>query len=99
MFPDSTDATVEVTWPPLDDIDQQSLIESIVAADSTGKIPPIETMKLLLRALGYEDIAELVEDNTDADGNWIDKTQAADAAAGNAAADALRRGEDPADTL
>ena len=99
VFPDGTDATVEVTWPPLDDIDQKSLIESIVAADSTGKIPPAETMKLLLRALGYEDIAELVEDNTDADGNWIDKTQAADAAAGNAAADALRRGEDPSDTL
>lgn len=99
VFTDGTDATVNVTFPSLDDIDQKSLVESIVTADSTGKIPAVETMKLLLRALGYEDIAELVEANTDENGDWVDRSQSAADIAGNAAADALRRGEDPAGVL
>lgn len=99
VFTDQTDPTVEVTFPTLEDINQKELIESIAGADATGKVPPVEIMKLLLRALGFEDVAEIVEEYTDDEGNWIDPNRRSGDAAGQAAADAARRGEDPSGIL
>ncbi|RHA38730.1 hypothetical protein [Cellulomonas rhizosphaerae] len=87
-----TDATVEITWPAIDDVDMDTLVKAIVAADGTGKLPPEETVKLLLRALGVKDIDELLEEFFDDDGHWVDPL----ASAGQAAVDAFRRGQDPA---
>lgn len=98
-FRDKTDPAVDVTMSDLEETSIQVLVEAIATADATGKLPPVETLKMLLRAFGYDDIASLVNDNTDDDGNWIDPYQAASASAGRAAADALRRGEDPANYL
>ena len=94
-FPDEVDTTIEVNWPKLDDLDPKTLVEAIAKADETGKMPPLETMKLLLRALAVGDIDELVEATTDADGNWIDP----DLTAAQVAIDAQRAGRDPAGTI
>lgn len=92
---EDAERTVEVSWPALDDLDPKALVEAIKAADDTGKMPPATTARLLLLALGVKDVDELIDDMTDEDGNWIDP----DATAGQAAVDAFRRGEDPAEAL
>lgn len=84
------DATIEFDWPKLDSLDPKALVEAIVAADSTEKVPPPVTMKLLLGALGVKDADEIVEKYTDDDGNWIDPG----ATAAQAAIDAHRAGGD-----
>lgn len=87
-----TDGTVEIDWPPLDDLPVKEMIEAIVAADGTGKMPPEETVKLLLRALRVKDVDEVLADFLDEDGRFRDPY----ATAGQAAVAAFRRGEDPA---
>lgn len=99
QFRDKTDPAVDVTMHDLENIDISAWMEAISKADATGKMPPVETLKLLLRGFGYDDIASIVDANTDDDGNWINPNETTGAAAGRAAADALRRGEDPANYL
>lgn len=82
-------------WPPLADLDPIKLVEAIVSADSTGKLPPLTTVRLLLQALGVRDVDDVIGQVTDEDGNWVDP----DASAGQAAVDAFRRGEDAAEAL
>lgn len=89
------DTTVEVTWPDLTDVPLDILVKAIVEADGTGKLPPVETLRLLLAALGVRDIDEIIENATDEQGNWIDPN----ASAGRVAIDAFRRGEEPAEAL
>ncbi|WP_163540827.1 hypothetical protein [Occultella kanbiaonis] len=86
------DRTIDVTWPPLDEIPVETIVKAIVAADGTGKMPPVTTIRLLLQALGVEDVDTLIEDMTDENGQWVDPL----ASAGQAAVDAYRRGDDPA---
>lgn len=95
-WPDETDATIDVVFPDLDETDPEVLIKSLVLADGTGKVPPLVMVRLLLQALGVEDVDEIVESVTGPDGEWEDPVGAAAAAAGQAAVDAFRRGEDPA---
>lgn len=64
--------TITVEWPDLDDLDPVKLVEAIVKADSTQKMPPLETLRLLLQALQVKDADEIIESVTDADGNFID---------------------------
>lgn len=87
-----TDQTIEITWPALSDTPMNLLVAAIVAADSTGKMPPVETLKLLLHALGIRDVDEIVKSMQDEQGNFIDPR----VTAGQAAADAFRNGGDPA---
>ncbi|NUR90850.1 MAG: hypothetical protein HOY71_42815 [Nonomuraea sp.] len=89
------DRTVEFDWPKLVDVDPVELVKAIVAADGTGKLPPLTTIRLLLAVLGVEDIDEVIADVTDEQGHWVDP----EANAGQAAVDAFNRGQDPADTL
>ncbi|MCL8026325.1 hypothetical protein [Nocardioides bruguierae] len=86
------DRTVTVDWPALDDLDPLKLVEAIVAADGTGKMWPPETARLLMQTLGVEDVDEVLALMTDNQGRWIDPEMSA----GQAAADAFRRGDDPA---
>lgn len=95
-WPDDTDATIDMVFPDLEEIDPEVLIKSLVLADGTGKVPPLVMVRLLLQALGVEDIDELVDEVTGSDGEWTDPLAATAAAAGQAAVDAYRRGEDPA---
>ncbi len=90
-----TERTVEIDWPPLIDVDPVELIKAIVAADGTGKLPPLTTVRLLLKALGVKNPEEVIETITDADGNFIDPA----ITAGQAAIDAARDGRDPAGAI
>jgi hypothetical protein len=94
-----TDRTVTIVWPELEDVDPKSLVDAIVAADGTGRFPPQETMRLLLEALGVEDIDDLLAQFTDENGEFIDPASAAIASAGDAAVQAFRRGENPVEAL
>lgn len=87
-----TDPTIEVVWPDLTQTPVETIVKAIVEADSTTKLPPLVTLKLLLHALGVEEVDEILVDVTDDQGRWVDPT----VTAGQAAVDAYRRGEDPA---
>lgn len=86
------DATIEVVYPDLEEMDIKTLMEAIVLADGTGKVPPLEILKLILHALRIRDIDEILESMKDEHGNFKDPA----ATAGQAAVDAFNRGEDPA---
>jgi hypothetical protein len=88
----NVERTVEWDWPALIDLDPVKLVAAIVDADSTGKLPPLTTVRLLLAALGVKDIDEVIEKMTDDNGDFIDPR----ASAGQAAVDAFRAGQDPA---
>lgn len=88
-----TDATIEIVWPTLEDnVPVDQLVDAITKADATMKLPPLETLKLLLKALGVSDPDEIIASVTTDAGEWLDPY----ASAGQAAVDAFRRGEDPA---
>jgi hypothetical protein len=90
-----TERTVEVTWPPLAELDPFALVAAIVAADGTGRIPPLTTLRLLLQALNVDDIDEIIDDVIDDQGNYIEPA----VTAGDVAVGAFNRGEDPAAAL
>lgn len=73
--------TVVVEFPDLNEMDPLTLIQAIVSADSTGKMPPIETLRLLLAALRVQDADEVIDAVTDDDGNFVDPGIEAAAAA------------------
>lgn len=64
--------TVEVTFPPLDDLDPKSWVDAIVAAEGTGVLPPEWVVKQLLRVLGERDVDEVLEEMLDDEGNFVD---------------------------
>jgi hypothetical protein len=86
---------IEFTWPPLADLDPVKLIEAVVAAQDTGLLPDVTVVRLLLQLLGVPDVDDVMEKHTDDQGNWT----ITPSTAGSVAADAFRRGEDPADAL
>jgi len=89
------DGTIEVVYPDLEEIDIKTLMDAIVLADGTGKVPPLEILKLILHALRIRDIEEILNDVTDDNGNWVDPATTA----GDVAAGAFRNGQDPAAAL
>jgi hypothetical protein len=93
---DEKDRTVEIVWPDMTETPVDLAVAAIVDAAGLGLIPDVEVVKLLLHALGVRDVDELVEANTDADGNWIAKSTTAKTNAGQAAVDMARKGQDPA---
>lgn len=56
------DLTVDVEWPSILEHDVKALVEAIEKANGTGEIPPDVTTRLLLTALGVDDVDELVEE-------------------------------------
>lgn len=89
------DRTLDIVWPELDETPIETLVQAITQADSTGKLPPLETLRLLLRALHVRDVDEIIKSCTDENGDWIDPT----ITAGQVAIDAYNQGEDPAAAL
>jgi hypothetical protein len=91
----NTEATVDIAWPDLKDLDLQAVIAAIVAASSTMTIPPEIIVRLLLQALGVDSVDEIVDAMTDDDGNflWPGAPELAD---GPAATNRLGSGQDPA---
>jgi hypothetical protein len=93
-----TPATVDITWPDLDDTDPAVLVEAIVKAASTGTVPPQEILRLLLTALGVQHVDELVEEMLDdTTGEFLWPTPAPIGGQGGQAAGLARAGGDPVD--
>jgi hypothetical protein len=88
---------LDFTWPPLDRVDPVLLVGAIVQADSTEKVPPPTTARLLLGALGVKDVDEVLAPYLDAQGNWKPPVDNTVADAGQAAVNRQRAGQDPAD--
>jgi hypothetical protein len=86
---------IEFTWPPLADLDPIKLIDAVVSAHDTQLLPDVTVVRLLLQLLGVPDVDDVMEAHTDSEGNWL----ITPASAGNVAADAFRRGDDPAAAL
>lgn len=99
VLPNPEDVTLTVTFPDLKEIGLDVLMKALVDADGTGKLPPLVLVEQMLRALKIRDVDEILDSMKDADGNFIPPETAAGDAAGNAAADALRKGGNPADVL
>lgn len=89
------DESINFQWPSLDKVDIKTIVDAIVAADGTEKIPPPVIARLLLAALGVDEIDEVMKDLVDDDGNWIDPA----VTAGDDAARRFRNGEDPVEDL
>lgn len=89
------DRTVDISWPSLKKITVDVIMKAIQIADDTGHIPPQIIARLMLMALGVDDIDEILDELVDDDGNWIDPS----VTAGQTAVDAFRRGDDPAEVL
>ena len=94
-----TDTTIEIDWPPIDEVPLNVIVEAIAKADSTKTLPPVQIAKLLLAALGVKDADEIIEDLTDDDGNWLDPYATVGQAVGDAAVAAFRRGVDPSEAV
>lgn len=94
---DGSMRTVDITWPPLADTPIDVLVKAIVDADSTAKLDaaPLVVARLLLEALGVDDIDEVLEQLVDENGEFID----AGVTAGDRAVGAFNRGQDPAAAL
>ena len=93
VLPNDDDRTLTITFPDISKIDVKTLMEALEKAD--GHIPPLLLAELIMRALNVRDVDEWLAELQDEDGNFIDPL----AAAGQAAADAFRRGADPADEV
>lgn len=63
---------IEIGWPNLDDDNALPQVQAIVLADQTQKVPPKVTARLLMTALGVDDIDQHLQDMEDDQGNWID---------------------------
>jgi hypothetical protein len=75
------DRTVVVDWPDLDDTPVSVLVAAIVAADSTGALPPEVVCEMLLRALGVPDVDEVMAAMRDEQGNFTPPAAALQAVA------------------
>jgi hypothetical protein len=94
------DDTIDISWPDLDQIDVDTVVKAIVAADQTTYLPPLVVARLLLQALGVTDVDQILDDLTGKDGEFMPpSTSRRDAAVGQALVDRVRRGEDPATVL
>ncbi|MFK5689590.1 hypothetical protein ACI3EY_07975 [Ornithinimicrobium sp. LYQ92] len=59
---------IVVDWPSLEDVDVKTIVEAIVKADQTGKIPDEVTIRLLLVALDVDNADEVIEGMRDDNG-------------------------------
>lgn len=89
------DTTIDISWPDLDEVDIATVVKAIVDADATGHLPPLTVARLLLEALGVTDVDQILDKLTGPDGEFVSPSMNA----GQAAADAFRRGEEPAQFL
>jgi hypothetical protein len=89
-------STVDIAWPDLDDVDTTAVVEAIVKADSTTRVPPQVIVRLLLEALGVKDVDGIVAELVDDQGRWIGPDPSPGAAAMQAVLD---RGGVPAPAL
>lgn len=92
-LPNPTDMTLTITYPDLEEIPLDVVMDALVAA--SGHVPPLLLAEQMMRALKIRDVDEWLEKMKDDDGNFVDPT----VTAGQAAADEFRKGNDPAAML
>lgn len=80
---DDADTTVDVTFPPLSDLPLDQRMKALETALNSGA-PPLLILRLMLEALGVEDVDEVLQDMQDEAGNFKDPRV-------QAGLDALRR--------
>lgn len=91
-----TDRTVSVDWPDLTETPINFVMQALAQAEQMNVIPSLTIARLVLQALGVEDIDEILAEVTDpATGEF----KAPDVSAGDVAARAFRNGQDPAAAL
>jgi len=91
-----TTTQVDIDWPDLTDTDVATIVKAIVEAHGTGTVPPEQTLRMVLTALGVRDVDELVETMVDDDGTFL-WPQAPPMGPGAEAAALARAGQDPTD--
>ena len=96
-YTDPDETSINVTWPSLEQVDIKVLMDAVVAADGMPDVPKLPLVRMALQILKVENIDELIDEITDADGNLIPQEPEVDP--GNVATKALRKGQDPADAL
>lgn len=52
---------VEFVWASLKDTSTATAVQAVVNADSTGKVPPLVTLRLLLSAMEVPDLDEIID--------------------------------------
>jgi hypothetical protein len=87
-----TDATVDISWPDLDEADPESAMKALQVADQMDVVPPLVIARLVLQLLRVSDVDEILEDLVDEEGNFVPPA----VSAGQVAVDAFRSGGDPA---
>lgn len=83
--------SIDIDWPSLEKTDLKVLMDAIVAADGTNKIPPLTIVREILMALGVENPDEVLDEVADENGNFVDPTLTA----GQVAVDAFNQGKTP----
>ncbi|MFF3443632.1 hypothetical protein [Streptosporangium sp. NPDC002721] len=89
---DDLDATIDISWPDIDDIDVGALIDAIVAADGAQVVPRLVIARMILETFKVKDVDSILAKITDENGNFAAETPGV----GQAAADQFRAGQDPA---
>lgn len=91
-FTDATEITINVIWPDLDEPDVEAVLTALTTADDLGVLPMVELAKLVLHALKVPNVADLIDQMTDDNGEWIDQRDS-DEKTGAALADRYRDGK------
>lgn len=93
-FAGDVDGNIDIEWPSILEHDIKELVDALVAADGTRHVPAEIICRLLLTALGVENVDEVMAELVDADGHFLDPALAAQARAGVAAAQQGTAGQD-----
>ena len=70
-LPADVDTTVDVSFPPLADMPLEQRMAALQQALDAGA-PPLLILRLMLEAIGVEDVDEVLQELTDEDGNFLD---------------------------
>lgn len=80
LLPADADTTVDVTFPSLSDVPLDVRMKALTEA-LNADAPPQLILKLMLEALGVEDVDEILDGMVDERGNFVSPRAVADAAA------------------
>lgn len=71
ILPENDSRTIVVDFPRIDPTPMAALVQSIVAANTTGILPPLVIARALLKALLVPDIDDVLRTITDDEGNFV----------------------------
>lgn len=86
-----TERTVDIDWPDLDEVSPTDALKGLQIAEQIGLTPDEIIARQVLHVLRVADVDEVIDGMVDEQGNFVRPG----VSAGQAAADAFRRGQDP----